>query len=360
MGRAIGEAARDIIARSLAFYEEYHHEMGPMTFAEAEEAALAYLPAARHCIPAVVEELEGMAEGAGVPLVKLLVPNLGEELTCNDDPAAGGPGLSHGVASRADERVRRPRCCRGGHCTTVAISTGGRRIVGHNEDWFAGDVDNNVVLRVTTRDGTRIVAVTSAALLPPTGINSHGIAGGANTVYSSDNRVGVPNNLLRRWVLEAASLEAARDRCLLPERARGSNHLFGDAGGRIWNLETSATSSALIEADVWFAHANHYLAPEMETFELSSSTGSRTRVSRARELVQEGLERGDDPAVIVAHVLADHENGAGCICGHPNDEDAYGEREMTTASMIWDLDALTVDVAFGPPCENERVRFAVE
>jgi isopenicillin-N N-acyltransferase-like protein len=235
---------------------------------------------------------------------------------------------------------------------------GGRRIVAHNEDWFAGDAENNVLLRLTTADGTQILAVTSAVLLPPTGINSHGIAGGANTVYSNDNRVGVPNNLLRRWVLEAATLEEARDRCLLPERARGSNHLFGDAGGRIWDLETSGTAAALVEADVWYAHANHSLSLEMSEYDLSSSVNSRTRTARAQALVQEGLARDDDAAVIAARVLADHENGENCICGHPDENDSPGEQEMTTASMIWDLDAMSVDVAFGPPCENEHVHFA--
>jgi isopenicillin-N N-acyltransferase like protein len=351
IGHAVGEAARHLIAAGIAFYEEYHHEMGSLTFAEAELESLAYLAPARRWVPGVVEELEGMAEGSGVPLSKLLVPNLGEELTCNDDPAGDSSCLSHGRA-----RARR----RGGHCTTVAIMAGGRHIVAHNEDWFAGDADNNVVVRLTTLDGTRILGVTSAALLAPTGINSHAIAGGANTVYSDDNRVGVPNNLLRRWALEATSLEEARDRCLLTDRARGSNHLFGDAGGRIWNLETSGAASALVEADAWYAHTNHYLSPEMAVHELSTSANSRTRVARAQHLVQQGLERGDDAAVIAAGVLADHANGANCICGHPDDDDSYGEREMTTASMIWDLDAMSVDVAFGPPCENERVRFSLD
>jgi len=350
IGRCVGEAARSLIADGLAFYEEHHHEMGPLTFTEAQEAVLKYLPVTRRCIPQVLEELEGMAEGAGVPLPKLLVPNLGEELTCNDDPAAdpGGPvPLAHGR--------RRSR----GHCTTVAITAGGRRIVAHNEDWFAGDADKSVVLRLTTDGGIRILAVSSAHLVPATGISSHGIASGANTVFSNDTRIGVPNNLLRRWVLEAATLEEARERCLLPDRARGSNHLFGDAGGRILDVETSGTAAATVEAGPWYAHTNHFLAPEMAPYELSTSVNSRTRLARAREMVAEGLAAGDDPAEIAARVLADHENGDSCICGHPDEADSYGEREMTTASMIWDLDALTADVSFGPPCENERVRFAL-
>ena len=271
--------------------------------------------------------------------------------------------LGHGadrMAARGDAGAvgSRPRRASDGHCTSVAISAGGRHIVAHNEDWFAGDADG-LVLRLTCADGTRILAVTSPVLLPPSGISSHAIAGGANTVFADDHRLGVPNNLLRRWVLESRTLDQARERCLIDGRARGSNHLFGDATGRIVDVETSATHEATVEADGWYVHTNHYVAAGMAAHEMSTSVNSRTRYARARDIVAAGLAGGDDAAGIAARLLADHENGDLCICGHPDEADPPGEREMTVASMIWDLDALSVDVAFGPPCENERRRYTL-
>jgi hypothetical protein len=47
------------------------------------------------------------------------------------------------------------------------------------------------------------------------------------------------------------------------------------------------------------------------------------------------------------------------ICGHPDLSVPPGERDMTTASMVWDLQALTVEVCAGPPCENERHLFSL-
>ncbi len=47
------------------------------------------------------------------------------------------------------------------------------------------------------------------------------------------------------------------------------------------------------------------------------------------------------------------------ICGHPDLSVPLGERDMTTASMIWDPQALTVEVCAGPPCENERRLFTL-
>ena len=159
IGRQIGEAARELIVAGIAYYEEHHEDMGGPSFAAAQRECLAYLPFARQALPGVVAELEGMAEGAGVALARLLVPNLGEELTCNSDPAAEPP-------------TRLPRFAHNEHCTSVAVRAGGRCLLGHNEDWWAGDVDKNILLRLTTDDGTGILAMTSACLLPPTGTAS--------------------------------------------------------------------------------------------------------------------------------------------------------------------------------------------
>ncbi len=203
------------------------------------------------------------------------MPNLGEELTCNGDPAAGCPA--------------RPPLPAREHCTSVALVAGDTVLVGHNEDWFAGDVGSNVLLRMTTDDGTEILAMGVAGMLPPTGMNSHGIATGGNTVYANDHRVGVPNNLVRRHLLEARSLADARERALLAGRARGSNHLFADAGGALLDIETSATGNAEAAATDLLVHTNHYVLPGMARFEVSTSKGTRRRLARATRLLDDGL-----------------------------------------------------------------------
>ena len=348
IGRQIGEASRHLVVAGIAYYEEHHEAMGGPSFAAAQQECLAYLPAARRALPGVVAELEGMAEGAGVALGRLLVPNLGEELTCNSDPAAGIPAAL-------------PRLAHTEHCTSVAVRVGERCLLGHNEDWWAGDVDKNVLLRIVTDDGTQILAMTSACLLPPPGINSHGVATGGNTVYANDQRVGVPNNFIRRHLLESRSLADARERALLSTRARGSNHLFVDSSGALLDIETSATSAAIIEGDDRLVHTNHFVDPAMTGYDLSSSKGTRRRRARAAALLDEGLLRGDDLGELLRAILSDHEgqDDAMSICGHPDLSVPLGERDMTTASMIWDPKALSVEVCAGPPCQNERRLFAL-
>jgi isopenicillin-N N-acyltransferase-like protein len=338
IGRAIGEAAREQIAELLAAYEENHAAMCGLRFADAMEQAAAYVAAGRRYLPQYVDELDGIAEAAGVPMLALAVANLGEEFTCNGDPA-GTPAP--------------------GHCTNVSIAQAPRVVAGHNEDWYARDVETYVVARITTTDGTQIVTAMPAGEIGFTGVNSHGIANAANTVYANDSRVGLPNYFVCRWMLEARTLEEAWERACHPARARGANHHMADAAGRIWDVETSATAAATIVADGHFAHTNHYLAPEMAAYEVSTSQGSRLRHGRATELLEEGVARGDEPAELVARILTDHANAPFSICSHPDESDPPGIREQTTSSTIWDLEAMTADICVGTPCAGTRRRFAL-
>lgn len=350
LGRAIGEGAREQLRASIAFFRDEFRAMtaGHLTFEEAEAQALVYAEETRRWLPQYMEEIEGMAEGAGVPLSQLLVPNCGEELTSNEpseivtiEPPPGSPGG-------------------GDFCTAVAVSAGGRHVVGHNMDWYAIDAANNVMFDLTVPDGTRIMGLAGAPYLLMLGMNSHGIASVSNSVHSNDNRVGVPNAFVRRWTLEAKTMEAARDRGLLAARARGTNHFFGDTSGRLWDMETSATASALRDhSDIgYMAHTNHYVTAEMASYEAVPSVESPVRLATAEAMLAEGVSRGEDPVALVARVLRCHEpHRDQAICGHPDTSQPTPEQIMTVGSIICDLDERRIHVCAGAPCENDYQTF---
>lgn len=352
IGRQVGEGARSLIERSLDGYEAEFESFAGMSLAAAEALTPPLLAAAERSLPQYVDELRGMAEGAGVSFPRLFLINCGEELTCSPSLAAG-------------------------RCTSLALAGEGRTVVAHNEDWEERDIPNQLLLRMALPDGTRVLTMTTAGLLAMTGMNSRGLASGANTVYAAEGppgglRPGVPDALVCRWILEARTREEATARALLPARARGSNHLCGQAGGTIWDVETSGERGAVIEgrpaggaviegrpasgADgatsgrVWLAHTNHYIAEEMLAVEASTSIGSRNRYARACELLSEGLDRGADPVELVATVLRDHANAPTSICGHGGE--GPDAPSPTTASMIWELEERRLHVCAGPPCTN--------
>lgn len=325
LGRQIGEGARDLVARALAYYDDHFEELYSLSYPEAERRARALLPYAERDLPQYVEELAGMTEGADVPFAKLLVANCGEEL------------------SRSSEAQ---------HCTSLAIAGETGAILAHNEDWNEGDIENQLLLRMTTQDGTQILSMTTACFMPMTGLNSHGIATAANSVYARDVRAGVPNSFVRRWVLEAHTRGEAVDRACCPARACGSNHAFADRLGHIWDVETSGTAHATIEAQQWFVHTNHYLAAELQPFEAYASAGSVTRLDRARQLLDAGLASGYRPVELAALILRDHGNAPDSICSHPPEPAEPANRGVTTASMIWDVTENRMHVCAGLPCQQ--------
>lgn len=329
IGRQIGEATRDIVHATIAHYMDAYPRIAGLTFAQAEIQAQVYLAKADEHMPRFVAELRGIAEGAGVELMPLLVLHCGEEFTAEEDVRPHATG-----------------------CTSVGVSSGGRHVVGHNMDWYAADVDKNVVLDMTLSDGTRIITVHGAPYLPILGMSSHGFAYVGNSVPSTDNQVGVPNMFVRRWVLEARSLAEAQERACLTARARGSNHFFGHVDGTLLTLETSATTDAVIHGQGYLAHTNHYVAPEMQEYGDAPEQESLDRMARADRLLAEGPAAGEDAVDLVARVLRDHAHAPDSICGHPQVSRLAAERTMTVHSMVCDLDERRMYVHSGSPCEG--------
>jgi len=149
---------------------------------------------------------------------------------------------------------------------------------------------------------------------------------------------------------------------MLATRARGTNHFLADTGGRLWDIETSATSSAFADHSGagFMAHTNHYASPVMASFEGSRFEESRVRLATAGRLLAEGFTRRDDPVGLVAQVLRSHERSPGAeICGHPDQEQAPAQQVMTVGSMLCDLDERRIHVCAGPPCENPYEVFSL-
>jgi isopenicillin-N N-acyltransferase-like protein len=351
LGRAVGEGARDEVHASVAFFRDNFGAMtsGRLTFAEAERDALFYAEQARRALPQCWDELEGLAEGSGLSLSELLVLNCGEEFTCSE-PVEGLPTTASSASHGGD------------HCTAVAVAARGRHIVGHNMDWYVIDAVNNVLFDLTGPDGTRVMGIAGAPYLLMLGMNSHGVASVSNSVHSTDNRLGVPNVFVRRSTLGAPSVGEARDRGLLAGRARGTNHLFADTDGRIWDVETSAAASAFMDHSGAgaVAHTNHYVSPEMQLFEGSDQQESRVRLATAEHMLAEGLENAEDPFELVARVLRCHEPGPDmAICGHADESEPPADQGMTVGSMICDLDERRIHVCAGTPCENVYQTFGM-
>jgi hypothetical protein len=260
-------------------------------------------------------------------------------------------------------------------CSTVTISGPGYTLLGHNEQWLAGDMGNVAVVVELPDDGPALVSPTLACCLPAVGMNEYRVAQGIQSLVANDDGVGIPRVLVSRHALVASSPADALRRATLPGRAGGYGHSFAFGTGSAMHIETSATRFAV--NGLPGSHTNHYTDPELVERAPPPSPGSQARLARLQALVE---ERSPATPAAIGEILADHGGGgAQTICEHGTEgsgrrgpgnpegvprsdkedlqggapvhrEDPADEASAIVFSMICDLDLGRMWVAPGSPC----------
>ena len=325
-GRTVGWELADLIRGSLEFYWRYLVRRG-VRADELPGLLAPYLAAAERELPDLVELVTGMAEGAGVSFWELFCVNAFEEL----EP------LLEGRSGRPLEPRER--------CSTVTISGPGYTLLGHNEQWMAGEAGHVAVVVELPDDGPALVSPTLACCLPAVGMNEYRVAQGIQSLVANDDGVGIPRVLVSRHALVASSPADALRRATLPGRAGGYGHSFAFGTGSAMHIETSATRFAV--NGLPGSHTNHYTDPELADRAPPPSPGSLARLARLQTLV---TERSPATPAAIGEILADHGgDGPQAICEHGTETPA-DEASAIVFSMICDLDLGRMWVAPGSPC----------
>jgi isopenicillin-N N-acyltransferase-like protein len=334
MGRQIGSQTANQVKHSLENAKTLMasaYESLQLTWHGAEIQASKYLPFAQERYPNVVEELRGIAEGAEVPFDDLVVLNAMEAVTTD-----------------ALHLTK---------CTSVGINeqrtANGHILLGHNEDWVPEDEPDVFIIHATPVEEPQFLAMTYGGLLPNIGFNAAGIAQCCDSVYPSDYRIGIPRVVLSRAILSAKTPADAIRHMLAPLRAAGYNHLLAHESGEMYNVEVSARRFAVLYAENgMIAHTNHYLDRAMQEVEEESDEliCTRVRYFRACRLLE---QTNKHTIQTIQSLLRDHVNYPDSICNHAvNDTDPL-DREKTITSLVMDLTARQIHVAWGNPCVNQ-------
>jgi len=331
-GVTIGRAMAGSAARSVAFNRRYLEAHG--LDRDALEAILApYLEASRDSLPHLVEQIRGMADGAGLPFLDLFFANAFEEV--------------YGIVE-----LTTPSPIPLERCTDVVLRAPGRTLLGHTEQWYAGDEGTPVVVLDVPDDGPALLAPVVAGSLPLNGINEHGAAFGAMSLSARDERVGVPRSLVARDVQDARDRDDAIARATRAGRAGGYAYLAAFPGGDAFVIETTATSQAVLEIT---AHTNHALDPALAEVAHAASPGSRSRLARAQTLAASAAPTLDGMRAI----LADHGAEGQDICVHP--DPAQGDEGSTILfAMICEPETRSLWVAPGHACTAPLEAFSID
>ncbi len=344
-GRAHGEELRD---RTRDFSQRWRAALQVPKGWTTEQYLERFLrdnkfqPVARRLYPDILEEIEGIAEGAGLPFESVFAMQLiDEEWWYGQDLAAT---LAEG---------------KGDKCTVVAAAgvEGAPSYVGQTLDIPSWTRGHEVLLRIRgpESDDSQLV-LSLSGVVGANGATRRGFAVCVNTLLQlAHRRAGLPVAFVVRGVLEQPDLASAER--FLRERPHASGQAYTLADrARVVSYEASAdgvTQVTVPDGARCLAHTNHPLISEHWNEygarwkrwqkQQTGGTNSELRLRAAeRYLASETV-----PLVALRGALSSHEPRNNPICNHHSPESSG----FSAAATIYEMgDAVRLHVAPNPPC----------
>ncbi|MCC5579475.1 hypothetical protein IMZ11_27965 [Microtetraspora sp. AC03309] len=289
--------------------------------------ALRCLAATSAWSPELAEEIEGVAEGAGVPLWVVAALNARTEILA----VAGTP--------------------RGGECSTV-VRTGPRSLGGQTWDWHEELADGWHVQSVRG-DTVSFTGITEYGILAKIGVNEAGVGVLFNILgHMDDGAHGVPVHLVARRVLGGAESFADAIDILSGAPVSASTVVTVVTADRAACVELSPAGVAVIPPDETgrLVHTNHFIDPALAAGEFRGRAEPET-YDRSR-LLNERLRDGHrlDDADDIAALLTAHHGDDAEVCCHPPVDAKLGARWATLATIAVDPEAGRLMLHDGGPC----------
>lgn len=330
LGAAIGREggpAFHTVVRRLARYRALAHWRGSDRLAAIEACS-------RRAFPALMREIDGIAEGAEAPFEDIFLWN------CRGD-LPGGAGHTGAQG-----------------CTDVLVPADAARglpaLIGHNED-DAGELAGHCFI-VTARParGIGFTGFCGPGQLPghTFAVNEAGLVQTINHIRPHDQKTGIARHVICRAVLGCAGIDAALALLRRGDRAAGFHHNLGSCDGPgLWSVEAPASGCVVRPVTTPCAHANHLVFDAFASLAQDVAPSSRARQERADALIAAGrLAR--DPSVILGDTAGRD---------FPIFRKRSGGRDTgyTLASAIFEIDAsgvrwLVHDDLAAPPVFERR------
>jgi isopenicillin-N N-acyltransferase like protein len=356
-GIAYGQAAAAQTAYSIATYARLFAFCG-ISWAQARERALDYLPVIGALDPLLVDELHGIAQGSGQPFDAILALNCRTEIL----PPSYLDGEAH-VADGALAANRAAGIEDWSECTAMCVSAHasfeGHAWFAQNWDWIGRQRAALVILKTEDAQGRRITTLTEAGMLAKIGLNEAGFALGLNIVRSVRDGAapGVPVHALLRHLLSCDGLVEARVRLQAVEAlgfGASSNIPCADASGEVGCFEVAPAGWAeLAPTDGVVVHTNHFLCSALlpQQAPLGQVVSSAPRLATASK----HAVRAPIGFAALQDFLRDESDGALSICRSPDPSIPVEARIESVAGIIIDPHARQLWIA---PDVPSRVEFA--
>lgn len=282
-GRQQGEQLRAVIAEVVGRWRERitaRHGLPADAYFAEFLGDTNFLPAIGRHTPAALEEVRGIAEGAGLPFETVLVYNLMDE------------EWAYAAARSAEQ----PGCT-----TACLLPRDGAPVVAQTMDIPSVHDGSQVAVRHRREDGPDLVLFTGAGMLSLNGANAAGIGVVVNNLSMLPTSTsGLPVMFMIRGILDRATLAEAAAFVERTPHAIGQHYALGSPE-RIVALEGAA--NAVKRSDTGadrYVHANHPLAhgPVDEASAVYAGSTTFARQARAAELMATVTDRAGVEATL--------------------------------------------------------------
>ena len=340
-GQQYGSQAQKIIQKNMAVYFDMWHTLWGAGREEILERSRILIPVIGEYDADMLEELEGLARGAGLSLEEVTALNARYEIN-----------FALGLAS----------LYQGGGCTSVSslpqVTRDGHTLIGQTWDWLPRFQEFNVILKAEQTGKPAVVTQPEAGVLAHRGMNSAGIGACFNGLSSSRDAFGatVPCLLIMRRVLNSESFSQALQAVLQAKTTTSGNFFIAHRDGEAISVEMSPVDTGfLYPEDGILTHSNHFIAlnnrENLVDVLKSIYPDTLFRHQRARHLLE--LERGHIDVSSFQRVFRDHFSYPNSICRHIDERVDGIKQWVTLYSAIMDLSEPAMYVARGCTCQSE-------
>ena len=294
----------------------------------------------QHC-PGLLEEVRGLADGAGLSFEEALLPQIRGELARTLGAATPDEG-----------------------CTSFAVSGEhtecGGTLIGQTSDMAPELEQYFLVIRLAPEVGPALLMWTFAGQLGYHGVSEWGVAQFANNLAGGPAPEGVPGGLphypIKRRLYECRTREEVLAMWRSLPVCSSGNYMLA-VGNAIFDVEATPTGIGVLEAqEGLLGHANHfqsaaYRTAETDRLALPDSFHRQQRIDTLLREHRDGLTVHG-----MKNVLSDHTGTPTAICRH---EEPGGDRMSTVAALIAEPAAGRLHVSRGQPCRGDWTSYAL-
>ena len=328
IGYQIGHVFRKNIKEIISRRSEWHSGLiNILNSGEGRKFSDKLLEISQKHFPNVIEEINGIADGAGIHFDHIWAMNIKSELgAVKKEP----PG-----------------------CSSIFVKDDKNMWLFHNEDGHTAYKDIMFTIKVNPPSGVSYISMVYPGIITGNGpsLNSRGIVQTTNYIGSTKSEIGLPRYVIGRAILEAKDLKEAIQIATFEPRAYPYHHnLAGFDEKRYASVETIPHASEVKHPDGVYFHTNHLLCENTKDYQFQDqeykNSSSLSRYIVINDKLNQLKTNNVQPDSMLS-ILSSHERKPYSPCRHPQ-EDILGQ---TLGTAFFDISEGRFYLYKGNPCE---------